>query len=141
MRKTSARASRPCARMLNTLAEEAKLQEIVKLIGADVLPDDQKLTIAVARVIREGFLQQNAFHKTDTYMTAANQMAMLRVIAHLDDGARALVSRAIPLSQLEATGIFSALGRMKFALGEGGTEEQFLRLVYDAVAKVKEANE
>mgnify|MGYP004658791077 FL=1 len=129
------------ARMLNTLAEEAKLQEIVKLIGADVLPDDQKLTIAVARVIREGFLQQNAFHKTDTYMTAANQMAMLRVIAHLDDGARALVSRAIPLSQLEATGIFSALGRMKFALGEGGTEEEFLRLVDDAVAKVKEANE
>ena len=129
------------ARMLNTLAEEAKLQEIVKLIGADVLPDDQKLTIAVARVIREGFLQQNAFHKTDTYMTAANQMAMLRVIAHLDDGARALVSRAIPLSQLEATGIFSALGRMKFALGKGGTEEGFLRLVDDAVAKVKEANE
>ena len=129
------------ARMLNTLAEEAKLQEIVKLIGADVLPDDQKLTIAVARVIREGFLQQNAFHKTDTYMTAANQMAMLRVIAHLDDGTRALVSRAIPLSQLEATGIFSALGRMKFALGEGGTEEEFLRLVDDAVAKVKEANE
>ena len=129
------------ARMLNTLAEESKLQEIVKLIGADVLPDDQKLTIAVARVIREGFLQQNAFHKTDTYMTAANQMAMLRVIAHLDDGARALVSRAIPLSQLEATGIFSALGRMKFALGEGGTEKEFLRLVDDAVAKVKEANE
>ncbi len=128
-------------RMLNLLAEEAKLQEIVKLIGADVLPDDQKLTIAVARVVREGFLQQNAFHKTDTFMTAANQMAMLRVIAHLDDEARALVSRAIPLSQFEATGIFAALGRMKFALGEGATEAEFIRQVDEAVAKVKEANE
>ena len=128
-------------RILNLLAEEAKLQEIVKLIGADVLPDDQKLTIAVARVVREGFLQQNAFHKTDTFMTAANQMAMLRVIAHLDDEARALVSRAIPLSQLEATGIFATLGRMKFALGEGATEEEFIRHVDEAVAKVKEANE
>lgn len=129
------------ARMLQTLAEEAKLQEIVKLIGADVLPDDQKLTIAIARVIREGFLQQNAFHKTDTYMTAANQMTMLRVIAHLEDETRALVARSIPLSQLEATGIFSALGRMKFALGEGESEQHFTALVDQAAAQVKEANE
>lgn len=128
-------------RMLQTLAEEAKLQEIAKLIGADVLPDDQKLTIAIARVIREGFLQQNAFHKTDTYMTAANQMAMLRVIAHLEDEARTLVSRAIPLSQLEATGIFSAMGRMKFALGEGESEHHFTAMVDEAIAQVKEANE
>ncbi len=128
------------ARLLAVLAEESKLQEIVKLIGADVLPDDQKLTISIARVIREGFLQQNAFHKTDTYMTAANQMAMLRVILHLDDEARKLVAMAIPLSQLEATGVFAALSRMKFALGEGGTEAQFMQTVDDAVAQVREAN-
>jgi len=127
-------------RLLAILAEESKLQEIVKLIGADVLPDDQKLTISIARVIREGFLQQNAFHKTDTYMTAQNQMSMLRVILHLDDEARKLVAMAIPLRQLEETGVFAALSRMKFGLGEGGTEAEFRKTVDDAVSQVREAN-
>ena len=48
------------------LNQESNLMEIVKLIGSDVLPDDQKLTLEIARVIRLGFLQQNAFHKDDT---------------------------------------------------------------------------
>ena len=48
------------------LNQESSLMEIVKLIGSDVLPDDQKLTLEIARVIRLGFLQQNAFHQEDT---------------------------------------------------------------------------
>ena len=48
--------------------------EIVKLIGADVLPDDQKLVIEIAKVIRVGYLQQNAFHKDDTYVSIEKQM-------------------------------------------------------------------
>ena len=56
------------AASLGLLQEENKLMEIVKLIGADVLPDDQKLVIEIARVIRVGFLQQNAFHADDTYV-------------------------------------------------------------------------
>ena len=49
--------------------------EIVKLIGSDVLPDDQKLVIETARVIRVGFLQQNAFHADDTYVPLEKQKA------------------------------------------------------------------
>ena len=54
--------------MVAILHEETQLMEIVKLIGADVLPDDQKLTLEVARVIRVGYLQQNAFHPDDMYV-------------------------------------------------------------------------
>jgi len=128
------------AKLMGILHEESKLQEIVKLIGVDVLPDDQKLTIETARVIREGFLQQNAFHKTDTYMTAKNQMTMIEVILHLYDEAKALVDKNVPLGQLMATGVYADLSRMKFGLGEGKTKEEYMALVDSAVAKVREAN-
>ena len=53
--------------------------EIVKLIGSDVLPDDQKLTLEIARVIRLGFLQQNAFHPDDTCVSLEKQYKMMEV--------------------------------------------------------------
>ena len=65
------------------LQEESSLMEIVKLIGSDVLPDDQKLVIETARVIRVGFLQQNAFHADDTYVPLEKQKLMMNIILHL----------------------------------------------------------
>ena len=59
------------------LNQESSLLEIVKLIGSDVLPDDQKLILEIARVIRLGFLQQNAFHKDDTGVTMEKQFLMM----------------------------------------------------------------
>ena len=96
------------------LQEENKLMEIVKLIGADVLPDDQKLTIEIARVIRVGFLQQNAYHQDDTYVPMEKQLKMMRIILHLYKSSQALVARAIPLSGLTATGLFDEVSRIKY---------------------------
>lgn len=96
------------------LAEENSLMEIVKLIGADVLPDDQKLIIEAARVIRVGFLQQNAFHKDDTYVPLVKQYKMMSVILHLYDRAREVVARQVPISKLLATGLFDKLVKMKY---------------------------
>ena len=127
-------------RIIALLNEESSLMEIVKLIGSDILPDDQKLVIETAKVIREGFLQQNAFHEHDTYMVPANQMAMLRIILRLYDGARQLVGTGIPLRLLIETGIFSALERMKFGLGEGTKPEVVEQQVDDALDKVRRAN-
>ena len=127
-------------RIMSLLNEESSLMEIVKLIGADILPDDQKLIIETAKVIREGFLQQNAFHPTDTYMTPADQMSMLRVILRLYDGAKALVAANIPLRLLTETGVFAALERMKFDLGGGKSAEYFTELVDNAIASVRRAN-
>ncbi len=127
--------------VIDILAQESSLMEIVKLIGADVLPDDQKLIIETAKVLRQGYLQQNAFHKTDTYMPPEQQMIMLEVILHLYEEAQKIASKSIPLNQLIDTGIFSALYRMKFDLGEGKTKEHFIELVDEAVSAVLAGNE
>ena len=127
-------------RVVALLNEESSLMEIVKLIGSDILPDDQKLVMETAKVIREGFLQQNAFHEHDTYMVPANQMAMLRVILRLYDGARTLVAAGIPIRELAETGIFAALGRMKFGLGEGRPAQEYEKMVDDALGRVRRAN-
>ena len=127
-------------RVMALLNEESELQEIVKLIGADILPDDQKLVIETAKVIREGFLQQNAFHENDTYMLPAGQMAMLRIILHLYDSARKLVAANVPLRLLTETGIFAELERMKFGLGGGTDPQVYIDKVDAAVEHVRKLN-
>ena len=72
-------------RIATLLHEENDLMEIVKLIGSDVLPDDQKLVIETAKVIRVGFLQQNAYHADDTYVPLEKQLGMMKVILYLYD--------------------------------------------------------
>ena len=67
-------------RLMALLTQESSLMEIVKLIGSDVLPDDQKLVLEIARVIRLGFLQQNAFHKEDTSVPLKKQFKMMEII-------------------------------------------------------------
>ena len=96
------------------LLQETSLMEIVKLIGSDVLPDDQKLIIEVARVIRVGFLQQNFFHDQDTYVSLEKQLKMMRVILHLYEKSQALVARQIPISKLMRLGLFDKLVKMKY---------------------------
>lgn len=95
------------------LAEEKNLMEIVKLIGSDVLPDDQKLIIETARVIRVGFLQQNALLDIDTYVVLPKQLKMMQTILLLHRLAKELVSKQIPVSKITATGIFDKLIQMK----------------------------
>lgn len=96
------------------LQEENQLMEIVKLIGSDVLPDDQKLIIETARVIRVGFLQQNAFHAEDTYVPLEKQKLMMKTILHLYHQAQKLVAAAIPISGILRSGIFDKLTKMKY---------------------------
>ena len=96
------------------LLEENKLMEIVKLIGADVLPDDQKLVIDIAKVIRVGFLQQNAFHPEDTYVPLEKQKRMMEVILHLYHKAKELVTTNIPISGLVQSGLFDKIIKMKY---------------------------
>lgn len=98
----------------NILSEESSLMEIVKLIGADVLPDDQKLTIEIARVIRVGFLQQNAFHPEDTYVPLEKQLKMMEVILHMYHVCRDIVAKQVPISKIIATGLFDKLVKIKY---------------------------
>ena len=96
------------------LIEENNLMEIVKLIGADVLPDDQKLVIEIARVIRVGFLQQNAFHKDDTFVPLEKQRLMMKAILMLYHKAGDAISAGKPISEIMSYGLFDKLIKMKY---------------------------
>ena len=98
------------------LLAENKLMEIVRLIGADVLPDDQKLVLEIARVIRVGFLQQNAFHADDTYVPLEKQLKMMGLILHLNEACRAIIAKQIPVSQIIQLGLFDKLVKMKYEI-------------------------
>lgn len=105
-------------RILRLLNEEDQLMEIVKLIGADVLPDSQRLVIEISKVIRVGFLQQNAMHQIDTYVSIERQFKMMDIILYLYDEAQKIVARAVPISQLIKTGVFDSVIRLKFEIKE-----------------------
>ena len=129
-------------RIANLLREESQLMEIVKLIGADILPEDQKLTMEIARVIRLGFLQQNAYHPVDTYVPLTKQLRMMQVILRLYDGVKAVVDQAVPLSQFTATGVFDQLVKMKYELPNDDLSgfDRYEREIDAALAKVNAAN-
>lgn len=117
----------PAARaaIMRILREESSLMDIVKLIGADVLPEDQRLTLEIARVIRVGFLQQNAYHANDTYVPLSKQFLMLKVILYLYDKCRKLVNeQAIPVSQIQKSGIFDTVIKIKYDI-ENDKPEKF----------------
>ena len=101
-------------RMMAILNQENSLMEIVKLIGGDVLPDDQKLTMEIAKVIRLGFLQQNAFHKDDTCVSLEKQFKMMEIILYLYKKCRELVARGMPMSVLKAEHIFERIISIKY---------------------------
>ena len=98
----------------NILLEENKLMEIVKLIGSDVLPEDQKLVIEIARVVRVGFLQQNAYHKDDTYVPLDKQFRMMEIILTLYDKCKKVVAAGTPVSVIVKTGVFEKVIKMKY---------------------------
>ena len=103
-------------RIASLLQQEADLMEIVKLIGSDVLPDDQKLIIEIARVIRVGFLQQNAFHDIDTYVPLEKQYKMIRIILYLYKQCQKIVAQQIPISQIKELGLFDKAVQLKYQI-------------------------
>ena len=118
------------------LVEENSLMEIVKLIGSDVLPDDQKLIIEIARVIRVGFLQQNAFHQEDTFVPMAKQMRMMEVILHLYHKCQEVVALQVPISKIVSLGLFDKLVKMKYDIPNDKPElfDDYLREIDEKLA-------
>ncbi|MBI2954980.1 MAG: V-type ATP synthase subunit A [Chloroflexi bacterium] len=100
-------------RAMGVLQEENHLQQIVKLVGADALPDEQRLVLETARMLREGFLQQNAMDPIDTYTTPQKQVAMLRSMMRFYERGREIVARGAPVIRLRELSIVAHLIRMK----------------------------
>jgi len=96
------------------LQEESELQEIVQLVGSDALPEDQQLTLEVARLLREFYLQQNAFHDVDTYCKLNVQAEFLDVILYYKELAEAALASGISVPNLTSIPVLEELGRSKF---------------------------
>ncbi|MGE4321272.1 MAG: V-type ATP synthase subunit A [Acholeplasmataceae bacterium] len=121
------------------LAEETKLLEIVKLIGSDVLPDEQKLIIQTGKVIREGFLQQNAFHPEDTYVPMLKQLKMMDVILYLYQKSKELIDDGRDIDTLLNTNIFEKVIKMKYDVKNDDLEKfsEYLTEIDKITARLK----
>ena len=102
------------AKMVKLLQEEEKLNEIVQLVGEDVLPNDQALVLEIARIIKKGFLQQNALHKEDTYAVLEKQYKMLKLIDELYENALRCVKMDIPISMIKSQEVMQDVLKMKY---------------------------
>jgi len=105
--------------MMGLLQKESELQEIVQLVGADALPPRERGTLEVARMIREDFLQQNAYHEIDSYCSLEKQYLMAKAILQWYGGARGAIECGIGIEQLERMQIKDAMARMKYVPNEG----------------------
>ncbi len=102
------------AKLLSILREEHKLAEIVKLVGEDILPDDQRLILEISRVIRTGYLQQNAYHKEDANVSLKKQYNMMKVIDHLYERALAAIKKGVPIGKVKDDTLFFNIVSMKY---------------------------
>jgi len=101
------------ARALDLLQRESQLQQIVKLVGPDALPNDQRLILETARLLRGGFLQQSALDPVDAYATAEKQFRMLCLIIEFHDRATRVIAHNCPIMVIHSLPIVGKLMRMK----------------------------
>jgi V/A-type H+-transporting ATPase subunit A len=97
---------------IDTLDEEGELQEIVQLVGKDALPEDQQLTLEVARYLREAYLQQNALHDVDTYCEPAKTHRLLSAIKTFNDEAFDALDAGVPVEEITAVDAAPRLNRI-----------------------------
>jgi V/A-type H+-transporting ATPase subunit A len=100
-------------RAMATLQEEAELDEIVKMVGKDSLGVDDQLTLEIAKMIREDFLQQNSFNEIDWYSSFDRQYRLLALILKYDTLCRDAVAKGAPLSELTSIDAREKIGRAK----------------------------
>lgn len=125
--------------MMGLLQKEAELQEIVQLVGADALPPRERGTLEVARMIREDFLQQNAYHEIDSFCSLEKQYLMAKIVLQWYDSAMDAIEVGTRVEKLEGMRIKDAIARMKYVPNEGFREkyEQIMKDMKDEFEAVK----
>jgi V/A-type H+-transporting ATPase subunit A len=100
-------------RAMEILSEESRLSQIVKLVGPDTLPDEQRLILETARLIREGFLQQSSFDEVDAYSNLHKQIGMLNLFLHFHQRAERIVKHGAPINVIHELPVTNTLIRIK----------------------------
>ncbi|MDQ2050988.1 ATP synthase subunit A [Natronolimnohabitans sp. A-GB9] len=116
---------------VDVLDEEDELQEIVQLVGKDALPEDQQLTLEVARYLREAWLQQNALHDVDTYCEPEKTYRMLQAIKTFNDEAFDALEAGVPVEEIQDVDAAPRLNRM-------GTAEDWNEFIDELEADLTE---
>ncbi|WP_019132237.1 V-type ATP synthase subunit A [Peptoniphilus obesi] len=101
---------------LDLLHQEAKLNEIVMLVGEDVLPDDQRLILEICKIVKVAYLQQNAFNEIDSFVPLEKQFEMLKIIDLLYEESKEAVKNHIPISKVKNEEIFTKVINMKYEI-------------------------
>ena len=117
------------SRLMKVLQDESELEEIVKMVGMDALSATDRLTLEVARSIREDYLHQNAFHETDTYTSLNKQLLLMQLIFHYYDRANAALEKGADINALVAMPSRESIGRFKYVA------EDALQTEYDNIVK------
>jgi V/A-type H+-transporting ATPase subunit A len=117
---------------MDILKQEQRLAEIVRLIGPDALPDEQKLILLIAQVIKDGFLQQNSFDDVDMFCVPDKQVRLLEIMMEFYERAHTCIDLGAPMTKISETGLKETMSRLKSTvknenLGEFNTFEGKMR--------------
>ena len=125
---------------LKLLIRDNQLQQIVKLIGAESLPDDERLVLFIAQLIKEGLLRQNALDEVDTYTTPEKQYKMLEVIIDFYKKGLELVEKRIPIYKITSIPIIPQLMKMKISIKNDEMDKftEFRTLIEEQLRKLLE---
>ena len=131
------------ARALRLLEEASEIEETARIIGEKALPDEQRLVLLMAEILREGFLVQNAFHEVDTYCEAEKQAALLKVIIDFYNEVEPLIRQGVPIEKIREMGVVNELLRLKENPGTEPIDEVrgLLKVQADEVAEEYEVTE
>jgi V/A-type H+-transporting ATPase subunit A len=131
------------ARALRLLEEASEIEETARIIGEKALPDEQRLVLLMAEMLREGFLVQNAFHEVDTYCEAEKQAALLKVLIDFYNEVEPLIRQGVPIERIREMGVVNDLLRLKENPGTEPIDEAqgLLKVQADKVAEEYEVTE
>jgi len=108
--------------MVKVLQDEARLQQIVKLVGPDILPESQRLTLLAAQIIKNGFLQQDAFDEKDMYSSPTKQVSLLRIMLGFHKRGQELISRGVHLADIRKLPAIEKIQRARLTFGNDELE-------------------
>ena len=111
------------AKAMDILKRERRLAEIVRLIGPDALPDEQRLVLITAELLKSGFLQQSSFDKVDMFCTPARQTMILECILSFHDSAEAAMHQGVPLPKISGMPLRGKIMRLKSSLSNDNVDE------------------
>lgn len=109
--------------VIDLMQKEQRLQQVVKLVGPDVLPQRQRLILETALIFKNGFLQQSAFDPVDTYSSAKKQFLMLKAIVTFYKKSEELVKKGLNVNELKGTAVYKELMRMRLVYSEGDLDK------------------